>query len=1072
MHHQHPAFFVLVACLAAATWPVSFAEDKPKQEKPKWDVNNPPGPRATIPIDTTTGTWMNLDLSPQGDEIVFELLGDLYTVPTAGGEAKALTSGIAWDMQPRYSPDGKRIAFTSDRGGGDNIWVMNRDGSDPKQVSKEEFRLLNSPAWSPDGQYIAAHKHFTAERSLGSGEIWLYHTSGGAGMQMTRKPNDQQDVGEPAFSPDGRYLYFSQDTTPGPEFQYNKDPNPGIYSIKRLDRTTGDIDVLTGGPGGAVRPTPSHDGKQLAFVRRVRTKSVLFVRDLASGAERPLFDGLDRDMQETWAIHGVYPSFAWTPKDDAIVIWAQGKIWKVNPTSKQAAEIPFHVKTTREATGALRYPVEVAPDKFDVKALQHVAVSPLGNQVVYVALGYLYTRNLPDGTPQRLTSQTEHWESFPSFSRDGKWIVYATWSDQNLGSIRMIPAAGGTGRTLTTEPGHYLEPCLSPDSAQVVYRKAAGGGLVSKLWSQDPGLYVVAVSGGTPKRFVKSGSRPQFGARNDRVFFLDAEGEKKDKTALRSIQLDGSEPRTIATSADASDIAVSPNEQWLAFSELWNAYVMAFPATGQAQEIGPKATSEPLYRLTRDAGENLQWSAASDKVYWSLGPELFERELKDAFPFLPGAGEKSAPVAEKGRNISFSHSSDKPSGVLALTHARIISMKGDEVIENGTIVVDGNRIAAIGPSATTKVPAGAKVIDVPGKTIIPGIVDVHAHGAQDHNGWIPQRSWVNYTALSFGVTTVHDPSNDTNAIFSAGELVKAGEIVGPRTYSTGTVVYGAGGSFRSEINGLEDAKSHLRRLQAVGAFSVKSYNQPRREQRQQVIAAARDLRMMVVPEGGSLFEHNMTMVVDGHTGIEHAIPVARIYDDVLQFWPKTAVGYTPTLVVGYGGLMGENYWYQHSNVWENERLLRFTPRDVVDPRSRRRLMAPEDDFNHINIARAAKQLNDRGVSVQLGAHGQLQGLGPHWELWMLEQGGMTPHQALRAATLSGARYLGLDQDIGSLEPGKLADLVVLEDDPLKNLRNSEHVRFTLVNGRVYDAATMNEVGTRTRQRAPFYFEPQ
>ena len=285
------------------------SEDKDDEEE-KWDVDNPPAPMTDVLIDTDEGTWMNCDVSPDGKKIVFDLLGDIYVMPIAGGEAKALTSGIAWDMQPRYSPDGSRIAFTSDRGGGDNIWVMDRDGSDAEDVTKEKFRLLNSPVWTPDGQYIAARKHFTSHRSIGSGEIWLYHRSGGEGLQMTEKPNLQKDLGEPAFSPDGRYLYYSQDVTPGKTFAYNKDPNKGIYAIKRFDRQERRTEGYIVGPGGAIRPTPSRDGRLIAFIRRVRYKTVLFLHEIESGRNRPLYEKLDRDMQETWAIHGVYPTMA------------------------------------------------------------------------------------------------------------------------------------------------------------------------------------------------------------------------------------------------------------------------------------------------------------------------------------------------------------------------------------------------------------------------------------------------------------------------------------------------------------------------------------------------------------------------------------------------------------------------------------------------------------------------------------------------------------------------------------------------------------------------------------------
>jgi imidazolonepropionase-like amidohydrolase len=272
------------------------------------------------------------------------------------------------------------------------------------------------------------------------------------------------------------------------------------------------------------------------------------------------------------------------------------------------------------------------------------------------------------------------------------------------------------------------------------------------------------------------------------------------------------------------------------------------------------------------------------------------------------------------------------------------------------------------------------------------------------------------------------------------------------------------------INSLEDARSSLRRLKAVGAFSVKSYNQPRREQRQQIIEAARELQMEVVPEGGSTFFTNMNMILDGHTGIEHCIPVWPVYKDVKTLWNSSKSGYTPTLIVSYGTQFGENFWYDRTEVWKNEHLLSFTPQSIIDARSRRRSTSEYGDYGHIEISKYVKQIADGGTKVNLGAHGQLQGLGAHWELWMLAQGGMTPLQAIRCATMNGASYLGMDKEIGSLETGKLADLIVLNENPLIDIRNSEKIKYVMINGRLYDAESMNETGNREKPRMRFWWQ--
>ena len=1058
--------FAMIAALCVLPLiPSGLSAGSPPDKDKKWDVAAAFGPVKTIEFTTNEGTWMNLDVSPDGKEVVFDLLGDIYIVPISGGTATLLRGGAAFEVQPRFSPDGKRISFTSDRDGGDNIWIMDRDGSNLQQVTKEDFRLVNNAVWTPDGEYLVAKKHFTSTRSLGAGEMWLYHTSGGEGLQITKRRNDQQDVGEPCVSRDGRYVYFSEDMSPGPYFEYNKDPNGDIYVIRRADRETGEVIDVVSGPGGAVRPQVSPDGKSLAYVHRVRGKTVLYVQDLAGGEQHAVYDGLSKDQMETWATFGVYPNFQWMPDGKSIVVWAKGKIWRVEVGTRTATNIPFEVHARHVIHDALRFPQEVSPATFEAKMIRHGVTSPDGRWFVFSAVGHLWKKRLPDGTPVRLTKDAQ-WEYWPSFSRDGKWIVYTTWSNDDLGAIYRVGLDGGSRRKLTARPGFYRAPSFSPDGSRIAFERTEGDVILGPAHGTEPGLYWMPAGGGEATRIRGTGSLPRFSRDGKRVYFVDSAPEQKQ--AFKSVRLDGGDERTHFVSKYATQFVPSPDEEWLAFTELFQAYVVPFARTGKEVDLSAKTKAVPIQQVTRDAGSYLHWSGDSSKLHWTIGPEYFTRDLQRTFKFVPGAADSIAPPDTSGVDIGLVLDTDVPAGAVALTHARIITMKGDEVIPDGTVVVEKNRITAVGPAAGVAVPRGAKVIDCAGKTIMPGLIDVHAH--MWHSEISPAQSWLYLANLAFGVTTTHDPSNPTETVFTNSEMLKAGALVGPRVFSTGTILYGAEGDFKSVVNSLDDARSHLRRMKAVGAFSVKSYNQPRRNQRQQIIKAARELEMMVVPEGGSFFFHNMSMILDGHTGVEHTIPIAPVYRDVTGLWGASRTGSTPTLVVGYGGLWGENYWYQKSNVWENERLMTFTPRAVVDSRSRRRTMTPEDEFNHVALARNCKDLLDAGASVQLGAHGQLQGLGAHWELWMFTQGGMTNMEALRAATLSGAWYIGMDRDLGSIEPGKLADLIVLDADPLADIRNSEQVHYTMVNGRIFDARTMNEVGNHPRQRLPFYWE--
>lgn len=1038
------------------------------QDKKKWDVNNPEGPSKTVEFTTNEGTWMNLDLSPDGKQIVFDLLGDIYTIPSTGGSAKLLRGGLALEVQPRYSPDGKKILFTSDAGGGDNIWTMNADGSDAKQITKETFRLLNNAVWTPDGQYFVARKHFTATRSLGAGELWMYHITGGTGLQLTARKNDQQDLNEPCVSADGRYVYYSEDVYAGGGFNYNKDPNNQIFIIRRFDREKGQIENITGGPGGAVRPQISHDGKVLAFVKRVRTKTVLYLRRLSTGEEWPIFDKLSKDQQEAWTIFGIYTGFAWTPDDKQIVIWANGKLNRIDVSGANiSSEIPFTCSVKQRITDAVRFKQDINPETFRANVIRQAVTSPDGKFVVFNAVGYLWKKQLPEGKPERLTTGID-FEFDPSFSADGKTLIYTSWNDTAMGAILKIgfPVAGKPVK-ITTEKGIYRAPSLSTDGKQIVFIREGGNDVLGRSYSVKPGVYMMPVTGGASTFVSEKGNNPTFNEKGDRIFYNAGGGLTK---FLGSYKLDGTDDRNILKSTYGSQFTVSPDEKWIAFIDLHKVYIAAFPHIGKQMDLGAGTSDFPVKQVAKDAGYNLHWSANSKELHYTLGEQYYSINTEDRFEFVAGKADSLFKIPEKGISIGLDVKTDKPQGLIAFTNARIVTMKGDEIIENGTVLVENNIIKALGNNVT--IPAGAKQVDCRGKTIIPGFIDAHAHGNHFRDGITPQKHWPYYVNLAYGVTTMHDPSANSELVFAQSELVKAGSMVGPRVFSTGTILYGADGDFKAVINSLEDARSALRRTKAFGAFSVKSYNQPRREQNQMIIQAARELNMEVVPEGGSFFYHNLGMILDGHTTIEHNLPVMTLHKDVIELWKNAQTAYTPTLIVCYGSVSGEYYWYQHTNVWEKERLLRFTPRNVIDTRSRYRTMLPEEEYEngHFLVSQSAKKLSDVGVKVNMGAHGQIQGIGAHWETWMLQQGGMTNHEALKAATINPAASLGLDKYIGSLETGKLADLLILSQNPLENIRNTESIQWVMVNGRLYDAESMNEVGNYNKPRGKFNWE--
>ena len=1042
-------------------------------EDGKWDVNAPPGANIRqVPIRTDEGTWMDVDVSPDGRTLAFSLLGDIYTMPISGGTPTRISEGLAWEVHPRFSPDGSRIAFTSDRGGGDNIWIMNANGSDKQQLTKEDFRLLNQPSWSPDGRYIAAKKHFTTGRSLGTGEIWLYHVSGGGGVKLVERPNEQhqKELGEPVYSPDGEAVYFTRNNTSGPIFEYAQDSTQGIFEIERYDLATGERTTAVSGFGGAVRPAPSPDGNAIAFVRRDKDQSQLWVKNIASGREQMIYGNLDLDVQETWAVTGVYPNMDWTPDSRSIVFWAGGKIRRVNADGSGVSDIPFSVDDTRGIADAPHPVIPVSPDSFTTAIPRFATLSPDGRRIVFETLGKLYVKDAAGGTARRLTNESDALELWPSFSRDGRRMVYVRWTDAGLGEIVVADANGRGGRAVTSQPGHYAQPKFSPDGATIVFEKREGGYLNSPDFSENPGVYSVPSNGGTPRLIARDTGSPQFGADSDRVFML---GRDSGNLQLISSDMSGEARRVHAQGELANDFIVSPDGTHFAFRQNYEAFTMPLMPGGQAVNVSEKGGALPVTKVSEGGADYIGWARGGDTLYWSMGPTLYRASSASLFADRPTSGDENTfTPPTSGYDLSMTVRADKPSGVLALTGARILTMAGESagVIENGVIIIDGDRIASVGDASGTAIPTGARTIDMAGKTIMPGLVDAHAHGPQGRGDLIPQQNWAQVQQLAMGTTTIHDPSSSASMIFAAAERQRAGQLLAPRIFSTGEIVYGAkSASVYARVDSYEDALAHVRRLKSQGGISVKNYNQPRREQRQQVARAAAAENMLVVAEGGSLFGMDMNLVADGNSTVEHNVPVDVMYEDVLQFFGQSQSNYTPTLVVTYGGLAGDPYWRQATDVFDNPLLVHTPPKQLLAATARR-TKAPDWAYVDDNAAREAKKLAERGVKVSIGAHGQQDGVAAHWELWSFVRGGMSPAEALRAGTIESAKSLGMDRDIGSLESGKLADLIVLDADPSVDIRNSDKIAQVMLGGRLYDAKTMNEVSTGDAKRRAYWWE--
>jgi imidazolonepropionase-like amidohydrolase/Tol biopolymer transport system component len=1047
-----------------------------------WDATVPRGPTRNIDFVTTAASWMSLTISPDGKIVAFDLLGNIYSISSKGGDATCLTCefGISINYHPAISPDGRHIAFVSDRSGQDNLWVMDTNGSGQHAILLDDQSRFAEPAWLDSNTIVATRKLNTSWGIyVRNDTLWSISVDSGAARRLApaRDPDfdPQEYLGPPRFqwpSPDrhGGWLYFGISSFAGDD-----------RHLQRLNLATGMVQDVTESklsyrvhgsnaepmPLGEAAPEISPDGRQLAFIRRFpgaylqvgshkrSGRSALWIRDLTTGAERVVMDPVTYDamaMQPQWKTR-VAPGYQWASDGQSIVISKGGGIQRLWLADGRIETIPFRARVFRRISGQVRSLVAIDDRQFEPRDIRSLTTSPNQAEVVFEAAGQLWHQRTRGGAATSLTARRAEFQRYPSWSHDGRSLAFV--DSDGAGHSEIWRYEGNREIQLTSDVAEYVHPFFSPDGkfifasrwtpglARVVPRVAD----LRRDGSDDPRYWQLVrlpSAGGSPMVVAETGACVDIGfdARGRILFIERGLDAPATSTELISIAGDGSDRQVEAfVRGDADAVVPSPDRQFIAIEKWGDIYLARRGEPAHVWDVLSNDVS--LKRLSRRGGVFPHWLDSSRLEYTSA-QTLMTYDVRSGH-------QSSLPirlaVPRAGGN-----------GSVVFKNARIVTLGSSGVVENGDLVVKDHRIACVGSCSS----AGSRIIDARGRTLIPGWFDLHAHQLVGDQFYLPVKRAESAASLAYGVTTVHDPFSLPNPSFALHDLIESGRLTGPRSYSTGYAIPCTAPGFETNrpMRTPQDAEDEVFRRTRMGVISIKDFRVCTRIERQWIIEAARQAGVTVTNEGAEP-EFLLGEIMSGATGWEHPIELNPMYQDLTKFLGMAHAHYSQQfMLTDHPFGLNVTYFEGQRDLWTDPKFARWT--NWKDLAMRRNFGGkPIEEYSFPIQGASAYEMVKEGSYLTLGSHGMFNGLGMHWEVWAYASGS-SALAALTAASLNGAHFLGLESQLGTLEAGKLADIIVLKSNPLEDIHNTLDIEYVMKAGILYNGMTLDEVWPEER----------